>query len=561
MGSKREVGLDPRGPLDYMGPDIALLTVSQNDRAPTTADKNYPQAHHWRIDSSAIAPALEGDMWFLAKFEVNGDADWQKIASGATPGGTVITISDGTTAVNPDITGDIALTAAVGSGLTITSVPGSNELAFDLIGLGNAVTELGVDHATAPGTNPVLPMSGRINITAAAVPASDIPIRTESLAANAFQVQLQEASVIKSTDASKSGLSHYDINDFNVDANGFTQLKNGALVENLGLVYDSATGVFQVCGNGGSALSDANAAYVCIDDVTTVGTVSTSYPRRYKVIANQTFVDDTGASDIAGNSFQTAAVTWAYAMPFYVYAVQNTAKTAINFSLCRMPCLKKAPAVGKCAKKASAVADVQYGMFFLGDPVVADFASQSCVCLGSITMTKTTAAHDWTVSAQAFYDGIGQFKDSCWWQMPKVNNGCGNTIAGADSTFLDNTGTAAEIANPLLYKINLNNTMDIIMSSIVTKTGVGAVTALATMPLEILGAGGGIVSNGTLIYKAIAGNLQTAYVPQLAANYMGFAYCEGSTTLLQNDTLNVNDLLEASFNFKLYTNLLNGGVF
>lgn len=556
MGSKREVGLDPRGPLDYMGPDVYLVTISQADRAPTVYDRNFPQGHHWRIDSSAIAPAVEGDMWFLAKFEANGDADWQKIASGATPGGTVITISDGTTAVNPDITGNIALTAAVGSGLTITSAPGTNSLAFDLIGVGNAITQIGVDAATAPGTNPVLPTSGLVTVQGSVVAAHSIPIRTDSLAANTVNIELQESAAVPSTDATKSGLSHYDNNDFVVDANGFTQLKNGAAVDNLGITYNAGTGVFQVCSASGAALSTSNAGYVRIQSTATAGAV-----KRYKVTANQQFIDDTGASDIAGNSFQTAAATWAYAMPYYLYAVSNTAETAATFAICRLPCLKKVPAVGKCARTGSAVADTQYSMFFLGTPTVADYAGSNCMCIGSFCMTKTTAAHDWTVSALAFYDGIGQFKDACWWQMPKVNNGCGNTVAGVNSIFLDNTGTAAEIANPLLYKINLNNTLDIIISSAVTKTGVGAVTALATMPLEILGAGGGIISNGTLIYKAIAGNLQTAYVPQLAANYMGFAYCEGSTTLLTNDTLNVNDLLESSFNFKLYTNLLNGGVF
>lgn len=581
MGSKREVGLDPRGPLDYMGPDVALMTISQNDRAPTTTDTHYPLSHHWRIDSSAIAPAVEGDMWYLAKFEANGDADWQKIASGATPGGTVITISDmNSISVPPDIFGDLQLTTAVGSGMTIDAGPGAHQITFALNG------GIDVQAHTAPGTDPVVPVAGILTVQGTIVGEHSIPIQTNSLAAGIVNIEVQQSVAVAAADADRSGMchfnsnhlscaatgyvdvnpsqsssatnaalsgiSHYDVNDFVVDANGFTQLKNGASVENIGITYNAGTGVFQICSASGAALSASNAGYIIAQSTAVPGSF-----RRYKIDANHQFVDDTAASTIAGNSFQTCGSS-ASAMPFWIYAIPDTTKTTIAFAICRLPHCKYAPDVGKCARVGSAVADTQYSMFFLGTPTVADYASQRCVCIGAISMKKTTAAHDWTVAGISPRDGIGQFMDGVWFNMAFNFSGCWNTIPlTAGTSFNDNAGTAAKHTNMCDYSMQRDGIIEFSFSSDISVTGLGVVIAQLSQPYQTIG--GGYLSDSTLIHKVRATNTFICWTPTTHSYYTDFILGDNSATLIANSNLVFEDLLFGQWRFMTYSNGLGGG--
>ncbi len=81
-----------------------------------------------------------------------------------------------------------------------------------------------VDAATAPGTNPVVPnVSGVVTITGGQVAAGTTTnvIRTNSLAANTYSVQVQRASAQSSTTIGSNGVCHFSSAKFTVDANGF----------------------------------------------------------------------------------------------------------------------------------------------------------------------------------------------------------------------------------------------------------------------------------------------------------------------------------------------------
>ena len=67
-------------------------------------------------------------------------------------------------------------------------------------------------------------------------------------------------------------------------------------VTNLGITYSGST--FSVTSANGSALSAGNPGTVIINSGATAGLVSA-----ISVTANQTFIDDTGASTIVGNTF------------------------------------------------------------------------------------------------------------------------------------------------------------------------------------------------------------------------------------------------------------------
>ncbi len=170
--------------------------------------------------------------------------------SGAvTPAGTNPVRTDGTgpntMVLEVQISQALAATDATKIGLS-----NFDSAAFDvdangfvqLNGGGIASTSFTVDANTAPGTNPVVPTaSGSVTIEAAAVVAHSVPIETRSRAANTFKVEVQEASAVASTDATKSGIAHFDSAVFTVDTNGFVSLAGGSLaIDSIGV--DATTG-------------------------------------------------------------------------------------------------------------------------------------------------------------------------------------------------------------------------------------------------------------------------------------------------------------------------------
>ncbi|HEY5236085.1 MAG TPA: hypothetical protein VIJ14_07905 [Rhabdochlamydiaceae bacterium] len=93
------------------------------------------------------------------------------------------------------------------------------------------VNKLGVDTFTGPGTNPVLPNgSGLITVTGAQVAAGTTAnvIRTDSLAANDYTIQIQRSQAVASSTVGDNGVSHFDSASFAVDANGFVTFVGSA---------------------------------------------------------------------------------------------------------------------------------------------------------------------------------------------------------------------------------------------------------------------------------------------------------------------------------------------
>jgi hypothetical protein len=108
-----------------------------------------------------------------------------------------------------------------------------------------AVETFTVDAATAPGTNPVAPNgSGNITVTGGQVAAGTTTnvIRTNSLAANTYTIQVQRSQAVGVSTVGDNGVSHFNSTFFTVDSNGFVSV--------------SGTGLGQtITGNVGGALS------------------------------------------------------------------------------------------------------------------------------------------------------------------------------------------------------------------------------------------------------------------------------------------------------------------
>jgi hypothetical protein len=108
---------------------------------------------------------------------------------------------------------------------------------------GPAVTKVGVDQFTGPGTNPVLPSAtGQITVTGGQVAAGTTAnvIQTNSLAANTYTVQIQRSQAAASSTVGDNGVSHFNSAYFTVDSNGFVSILAGYFVH--GVTVDASTG-------------------------------------------------------------------------------------------------------------------------------------------------------------------------------------------------------------------------------------------------------------------------------------------------------------------------------
>lgn len=122
----------------------------------------------------------------------------------------------------------IAANAGVASfNSTFFSVDANGYVTFN----GAAGTEsFTVDTFTAPGTNPVLPNgSGNVTVTGGQVAAGTTTnvIRTDSLAANTYTIQVQRSSAQAASTVGANGVSHFSSGMFSVDSNGFVTLAGG----------------------------------------------------------------------------------------------------------------------------------------------------------------------------------------------------------------------------------------------------------------------------------------------------------------------------------------------
>lgn len=87
-----------------------------------------------------------------------------------------------------------------------------------------------VDAATSPGTDPVVPTNtGVITVTGGQIAANSTAnvIRTNSLAANTYTVQVQRSSTAPTANIALNGVCHFNSADFSVDSNGFVTYIGG----------------------------------------------------------------------------------------------------------------------------------------------------------------------------------------------------------------------------------------------------------------------------------------------------------------------------------------------
>ena len=188
----------------------------------------------------------------------------------------------------------------------------------------NSIT---VDAHTAPGTNPVVPSSGTITMEGGATFATGTqahPIRTNSLAANTIDLQIQLAgSNAASSTPNNFGVAQFDSNDFTV-TNGFVQLSGGDTSNPGFFVYLSANQT-NVTGDGSQVKVTFNTKLYDVATAfnTSTNTFTAPSTGKYWLTANvwfdspntsseyQTFVNITSTARTywSQNFFQASALT------------------------------------------------------------------------------------------------------------------------------------------------------------------------------------------------------------------------------------------------------------
>ncbi len=192
-------GLSPNNVLKYLGPNVYLSVVVTRNREPTGADYRqpetgnlYPFATFWLVGKDPTT-GVQGDLWYLSKIVANV-AYWIKMNSG---------------------------------------------------GGGGSIVGFTVDANTPPGTNPVLPdFSGYIDITGGQVASGVVGanvIRSDSLAANQYTIEIQQAGTAAAQDTTLNGVCHFNSADFTV-VNGFVSSTGGG-----------GGGITTIAGNTGSS--------------------------------------------------------------------------------------------------------------------------------------------------------------------------------------------------------------------------------------------------------------------------------------------------------------------
>ena len=451
-------------------------------RDPNINDINYPIQKRW-VNFDLVKE------WILKSFtNTTGvtTANWVLLNST----GNALLEFTGTTSttgfpVQPNPAGQINLRSS-NSSIVITGDNILHDIDLTLAGGGQAVESIFGDDGIGNSVIPD-PSTHAIEFIGTTVAGNNAvnakPVFFKKNAASAEELDVQVSSQQASGNILKAGLSSFDQSIFLVDSTtGFvTSTAVQPTVSNLGISYSAST--FTINAANGSALSATNPGYVTLESNVTPGRMIT-----YKITANSSFVDSTGASTIVGNTFGlTNLVDCSFDVPFFIYAVSQTNDSSVEFMISRFPNSKISPVAAKIAKTGM---NTQGSFYSLNAVTAANFASTSCLRIGCFRMVKVgaPATNDWTVSSLTIQDGINQFFEGLGFAVFPGQFG-----AAAGSLFTNNGGTAPIYANQALtYVFNANNTA-ILGAAFTNNTtpGVGAVVANLVLPF-VSGSGGSI---------------------------------------------------------------------
>jgi hypothetical protein len=233
----------------------------------------------------------------------------------------------------------------------------------------------------------------------------------EAIAGSDPRLVMSPASLQAVMDVSRDSFSHY---------------------ENLGIKY--VAGTFSVCAANGSDLSATNYAKLTLPSNVQAGTIV-----RHTLIANQSFIDATGASTIIGNVMgTTVAKAWPEQMPMFIYCAPKSDDTTPVFFISRIPNMSYIPPTAKIGYSGTPAASTAGSVFALQVIDGNDYQGCPAVLMGSFRMASKSALEDWTVAGLDRTDGFGLYRDNQGFNMPYNQFGATSLIiegAGTSPTF------------------------------------------------------------------------------------------------------------------------------
>lgn len=307
------------------------------------------------------------------------------------------------------------------------------------------------------------------------------------------------------------------------------RLYQGIYYDNLRITYSSST--FTITGADGNPLNSGNPSVIIMPSKATPGSFT-----KYLVTADQSFIDDGGASQITGALFGfTTSVAITVDVPFFIYAVANDAEDTISFMISRVQHMRTSPASANIGTTASPTsASTQNSFFALGGITTTSYDSNPCICIGSFRM-RMSSSNDWTVQALSNSDGIDQFQVGTEFDMPQGQFG-----ANSGTWTIPNGGTAPVFStnSGSVYKFIAarSSTINHVFSMFGDggTDGSGAVNARVSSPF-INSGNWDTRAAGVLRIAAAAGvgDVQGQILPVSAANAIEFrtAAAAGTTVL------------------------------
>lgn len=83
------IGLSSQNPLRYTGVPVSIAPLRGFPKVPDTNDRRFVIGQFVIIQENPIAPAVEGDLYYLSRFDSSGDPVWKEIEIHGSTGGFI----------------------------------------------------------------------------------------------------------------------------------------------------------------------------------------------------------------------------------------------------------------------------------------------------------------------------------------------------------------------------------------------------------------------------------------------------------------------------------------
>lgn len=288
MSLNQPVGVPYQNPTDYVGPTQNLIPIRRFPRRPLTTDRKY-RIGQFVILGKDPSTGSYGELWYLASFASNGDANWVMFdTTGTNAGIEFLETDDGPPAVGKDVTGTVNIFG--GTGIVTSGQDPSNTVTISIDD-----TVVG-ETITGDSGGALSPTAGNWNI----VGGTGI---STSGAGSTLTINLDGAVVAQTITGDSGGALSPTAGNWNIV--GGTGISTSGAGSTLTINLDGAVVAQTLTGDSGGALSPTAGNWNIVGGtgISTSGAVSTLTINLDGAVVGQTITGDSGGalSPTAGN--------------------------------------------------------------------------------------------------------------------------------------------------------------------------------------------------------------------------------------------------------------------